>query len=147
MRVKIESVSDIKVTDRGTSAKMMAGGHSYYINEDPTQHIGKEAEITVEEKTSAKGNKYSIAKITQVYESAVSAAGKGGAPTWTEYEQLARVAHALAMALEPSMYLREDGSLLHDRSTARMAFVNSTMIAFTNGKLVMDAAGDDDAPF
>lgn len=142
MQVKIESFSDLKQTDRGPSAKIMASGKSYYVNTDPTNLIGKTVEITVTEKTSAKGNKYAIATIDRVVESAASN-GHSGAVSWSEYEQMARLAHALAAALEPnveSVLDPDDGKLAHpeiDRSPARAAILNTVMIAFSNGKVAL----------
>ena len=50
-------------------------------------------------------------------------------PSWADYERVARAAHRLAVELEP-----RDPSVI-DPSTARMAFVNTTIIAYGQGKV------------
>lgn len=147
MQIKIDSFSDLKQTDRGPSAKISAGGHSYYVNEDPTSLVGKTVEIEVTEKTSAKGNKYSIAKIVKVIEAAGNGNGNGHI-SWDDYRAMAEAAHGLASKLEPdsiNIVGENDPSTIIDRSTARAAILNTVMIAYSNGKIFVPV--DDDMPF
>lgn len=151
MQITIDSFSDLKQTDRGPSAKIKAGNESFYVNEDPTNLVGKTVEIEVTEKTSAKGNKYRIAKITKVLEKAGGSNGAGGGITWEEYRTMAQLAHALAATLEPDALETNQGegpSVVNvDRSTARAAILNTVMIAFSNGKIAAPEADDEEMPF
>lgn len=153
MKVKIDKVTDVKSDQRGTSCKMHAGNSYWFVNEDATPLAGKEVEIDVTEKTSAKGNKYSIAKIVKVLEGAAPGGGGGngnGHIAWSEYEQMAGLAHQLALTMEPDAVADhgQEGApiITVDRSTARAAILNTVMIAFSNGKISLPAA-DDDMPF
>ena len=153
MIITIEQVSDIKNDDRGTSAKIKCGADSYYVNQDPTQYQGKQVEVEVTEKTSAKGNKYKIAKILKVVEGVAGGAGNGQGVSWRDYEKMAGLAHALAKGLEPDEVDMEatgerDGETVVtplvkiDRSHARAAILNTVMINFANGKIRLDDDGD-----
>jgi hypothetical protein len=151
MQVKIDSVSDVKTNDRGTSSKMKCGNESYYVNEDATPHIGKAVEISVEEKTSQKGNKYKIAKIVKVLEGA-AAVNSNSHVSWIDYSQMAKLAHNLALELEPDgSRIEPDGEpgsavvTVVDRSQARIAFVQTVLVALRDGKLLLP--GDDEIPF
>lgn len=148
MQVKIDSFSDLKQTERGPSAKISAGGQSYYVNEDPTNLVGKEVDIEVTEKTSAKGNKYKVAKITKVIEA--GRANGNGHIAWEDYATMAITAHNLAHQLEPDFLGTQEEPQGVDRSQARAAILNTVMIAFANGKIALpkDAtASDDEIPF
>lgn len=142
MDIKIESVSDLKQTERGPSCKIKASdGKSYYVNEDCTSHIGKTVEVEVTEKTSAKGNKYNIAKILKVHEAeAATPVSNGGPPSWAAYAHLMKEAHNLALELEPDGL--GEGAILVDRSQGRAAIVNTIMIAFSNGKIKIEEDPD-----
>jgi hypothetical protein len=147
MQIKIDSFSDLKQTDRGPSAKIKAGNDSYYVNEDPTNLVGKTVEIEVVEKTSAKGNKYKIATIKKVID---AAAGNGnGKITWDDYRAMAEAAHGLAAKLEPDGWKSAsdlgEATLIVDRSTARAAILNTVMIAYSKGDIFVPV--DDDMPF
>lgn len=65
--------------------------------------------------------------------------GNGAAVSWTEYELMMSLAHHAATQLEPD-------SDIVDRSTARAALVNTVMIAFTNGKIVVDKEDENEPP-
>lgn len=149
MQIKIDSFSDLKTTDRGPSAKIKAGNDTYYVNEDPTNLVGKTVEMEVTEKISAKGNKYKIAKIIKVLEAAASS-GNGHGISWDDYRQMAEAAHELAMKLEADVFA-DNGQegvpiVTVDRSHARAAILNTVMIAFSNGKIANPLI-DDDMPF
>lgn len=147
MQVKIDQVSDVKVGQYGPSSKIKCGNNSYFVNEDATPLVGKTVEITTEEKTSAKGNKYQIAKIVKVIEEAAAAQHNGHQVRWNDYAVMATLAHELAKQLEPDMEpAPESTAPLVDRSTARAAIINTAMIAFTNGKITL-SEGEDDIPF
>lgn len=139
MQLHIDSFSDLKSTERGPSAKIKCGNNTYYVNEDPTNFVGKDVEAEITEKTSAKGNKYSIAKIVKVIE---GAAGKSnGHITWDDYRAMAEAAHELAMKMEPDA---PEGGI--DRSAARAAILNTVMIAYSNGKIIVPTE-DDNVPW
>jgi len=148
MQLHIDSFSDLKVTDRGPSAKIKCGNNSYFVNEDPANLVGKNVEAEVTEKTSAKGNKYSVAKITKVYEAtaANSNGNNNGAITWDAYRAMAEAAHELAMKLEPDD-VNDEGKMTSDRSAARAAILNTVMIAYSNGKIFVPEEEDDIPPF
>ena len=76
-----------------------------------------------------------------------------GVPTWDHCEQLIRKAHELALELEPDGYAEREKRIevespngephteplvVVDRSRARMAFVSTLIIAFTNRKIAAD---------
>lgn len=155
MNIKVDKVSDVTTNDKGTSGKIHVGNDFYYVSEDPTQYVGKELDIEVTEKTSAKGHKYKIAKILKVLGTGGPSASNGHIP-WLAYEQMARIAHGLAQALEPDVTQpsapSQDGGdpvethTVINRSAARVALVNTVMIAFSNGKISLPEA-DDDMPF
>lgn len=141
MQLHIDSFSDLKQGERGPSAKIKCGNSSYYVNEDPTNLVGKDVEAEITEKTSAKGNKYSIARIIKVLEEkSAGAQASNGKVAWLEYQIVAKAAHALALDLEPDY---EAGNI--DRSAARAAIVNTAMIAFANGKISMPEV--EETPF
>jgi hypothetical protein len=141
MQIKVDSVSDVKTNDKGTSSKITSGNVNYFVNEDATPHIGKTVEITSEERTSRAGNKYNVAKIVKVLGEAH--AGNSGGILWDDYQTAMKLAHSHAIALEPDI-TDEDGRTLVDRSAARAALVNTAMIAYTNGKVYMPP---DEIPF
>lgn len=146
MQITIDKVSDLKTDQRGQSCKIYHGNDTYYVNEDATPLIGKTAEIEVTEKTSAKGNKYKIAKILKVLEA--SSSNGNGKITWDAYRAMAEAAHSLAMKLEPDGSFHSDDSGAYqnmDRSAARAAILNTVMIAYSNGKIFVPE--DDDMPF
>lgn len=142
MQTTIESFSDLKTTDRGTSAKIKASnGDQIYINEDPTNLVGKTIDIDVNEKTSQKGNRYKVGKIIKVHELVATAVSNGnGKITWDAYRAMAEAAHGLAGKLEPDFV----GEPAMDRSSARAAILNTVMIAYSNGKIFVPE--DDDIP-
>lgn len=150
MQITIDKVTDVKQGQYGPSCKIHHGNDIYYLNEDGTQYTGKAVEITVEEKTSGRGNKYKIAKIVKVLDGAAAGNGNGNghAVQWADYAMVARHAHKLACELEPDGY-KDDGpsegapATAVDRSTARAAIVNTALIAFSNGKIAIE----DDIPF
>ena len=147
MQVIIESVSDVKTDQRGTSSKIKCSdGQSYYVNEDGTPLVGKTVELTSEEKTSAKGNKYKIGKIVKVLEGA-AAPSSNGKVSWDEYKDIARAAHVLALELEPDV--KEADMPVLDRSAARVAFVQTILVALRDGRIALPKVedGEDNIPF
>jgi hypothetical protein len=145
MQITVTQVSDVKTNQQGTSSKVHAGNDYYYVNEDATQYIGKTLEITSEEKTSQAGRKYKVAKILNVLGGAPAASANGnGKVEWSDYDKLARVAHKLALELEPDTIADEANNIITvDRSRARVTFVNTALMALKDGKLWLD----DDIPF
>lgn len=66
--------------------------------------------------------------------------------TWDDYREVAKAAHNLALVLEPDEYGDEIAGkalMRTDRSPARMAFVNTTLIAYSNGKFIVPKEDDD----
>lgn len=157
MQIHVDQVTDVKTGQYGVSSKIVAGNEHYFVNDDATQHIGKTLEIEVSEKTSKAGNKYKIAKILKVVEASAAAPSTNGHIPWLAYEQMARIAHGLAQTLEPdvtqpSNIAPQGGEdpvetyTVVNRSAARVALVNTVMIAFSNGKISLPEA-DDEMPF
>ena len=68
----------------------------------------------------------------------------GSVPTCEQVEVIARWAHGLAIEFEPDGYSAADeangtaAQIVVDRSRARMAFVSTLIIAFSNGKIAAD---------
>lgn len=151
---QIDKVSDIKPGRNGqVSSKIHSGNDYFYINADGTPYVGKTVQFDIEEKTSAKGNKYRIAHNLKVIEAAAAA---NGGIAWADYFKMASIAHALARTLEPDeMHLEpvENGGTAVkridiDRSQARAAILNTCMIAFANGKIALpDENEADEMPF
>jgi len=166
MQAKITGFSDLKTNEYGPSAKIkLSDGDQLYINEDPTNLVGKTVDIDVNEKTSQKtGKRYKIGKIIKVYEATATTAngnsnGKddtwnnnsGKKVPWDAYRAMAEAAHGLAVKLEPdhvSAVPSPDGigeaTVQLDRSIARAAILNTVMIAYSNGKIFVPE--DDDMP-
>lgn len=150
MIIQITDVTDLKHTQRGVSSKIHAGNETYYVDQDASNLIGKKVDISFEEKTSQKGNKYKIAKILSVVGDQADGNGAGhGNVEWSEYAKVAREAHKLALELEPdSTEILPNGegtteTIKVDRSNARIRFVNTALMALKDGKLWLD----DDIPF
>lgn len=150
MQITITQVTDVKPDSRGgMSSKIHAGNDQYFVNQDATNLNGKTVEISYEEKTSKKGNKYKVANILKVIEAQSGNGNGNGAVHWAAYHAMMRLAYAAAVEVEPDISLgcTADGiESKVDRSKARAAIVNTVMIAFTNGKLKHDEL-DDDIPF
>lgn len=145
MQIHVDQVTDVKTGPYGVSSKIIAGSDHYFVNDDATKYVGKTLELEVSEKTSKTGNKYKIAKILKVVESAAASNGNGHghAISWFDYRAMAQAAHELAKELEPDQF--DAGLSTIDRSTARAAILNTVMIAYSNGKVVVPT--DDDMPF
>jgi hypothetical protein len=153
MQVTIDKISDIKQGQRGgVSSKIHAGNDYWYVNEDGSHYVGQVVQFDEEHKQSAKGNKYRIAHNVKVVEQPTTQQYANGATQpWSEWEAMAARAHALAKVLEPDEFVfppqggSEDPERLVrvDRSMARMRFVNTVLIAFSNGKI---AADEDEGP-
>jgi hypothetical protein len=140
MQLKIDGVTDVKTTDKGTSSKILCGTASYYVQEDATKYIGQTVEATTEAKTSSAGRAYNTAKILKVV-GAAAASGNGRGISWADYEIMAKLAHSFAVSMEPD---QDNNGLLIDRSQARAAMVNTIMIAYSNGKIYLP---DEEIPF
>ncbi len=151
MKTTIESFSDYKETERGPSAKIkLSTGEVCFINENPKGLVGMTVDIEVNTKTTQDGKRtYKIGKITKVYEATATASnGNGnGKITWDAYRAMAEAAHGLANKLEPdgSFNTGVEGEAFQtmDRSTARAAILNTVMIAYSNGKIVVPEIEDD----
>jgi len=151
----VQSFSDLKTNEFGTSAKVQLGnGESVFINEDPAKLVGKTVDIEITKKNSKAGREYKIGKIIKVHEATVTASAQGangnnnGKITWDAYRAMAEAAHELANKLEPDGSFNTDDSGAYqnmDRSTARAAILNTVMIAYSNGKIFVPE--DDDMPF
>ena|SRR5690348_8798183 len=144
--ITIDRVSDIKQGQYGLSSKIHAGNDAYYVNSDATEYTGKTVDVEFTEKKSAKGNVYKIAKILGLAKEQAAYAN-GATQPWSEWEAMAARAHQLAKVLEPDATRLNNAELIVDvdRSRARMAFVATVLIAFSNGKIADD--GEDLVPF
>ena|SRR5690349_2175059 len=140
--ITIDRVSDIKQGQYGLSSKIHAGNDAYYVNSDATEYTGKTVDVEFTEKKSAKGNVYKIAKILGLAKEQPAYAN-GATQPWSEWEAMAARAHQLAKVLEPDE-LTESGGILIDRSRARMSFVATILIAFSNNKITTE---ESDIPF
>ncbi len=166
MQVSVQSFSDLKTNEFGTSAKVqLSNGEQVYINEDPAKLVGKTVDIEVTEKNSKAGRKYKIGKIAKVYEAtATTSNGDGdgngngnGKITWDDYRKVAEAAHELAAKLEPdeTTLEREDTEngitnkfiTKFDRSPARVGFVNNVMRAYAEGRFIVPKEEDETPPF
>ena len=149
MQITVSEVKDVKSGQYGVSSRVVStANESFFFNEDMTQYVGKALEINAEEKTSKQGNKYKVAKLIKVLDDAHAskgASGNGnGKVEWSDYDKLARVAHKLALELEPDTIADEANNIITvDRSRARVTFVNTALMALKDGKLWLD----DDIPF
>lgn len=143
--ITIDRVTDIKQGQYGLSSKIHAGNDAYYVNSDATEYAGKTVDVEFTEKKSAKGNVYKIAKILGLAKEQPAYAN-GATQPWSEWEAMAARAHALAKVLEPDTTRLNNEELIVevDRSRARMAFVATILIAFSNNKI---ATEESDIPF
>jgi len=154
MQTIIESFSDLRVGEYGPSAKIKtAEGKFMYVNEDPTNLVGKTVDIEVTNKTSQKtGRQYVIGKILKVYEAtaANNNSNGNGKITWDDYRAMAEAAHELAAKLEPDEISEEgaDGEqrVRTDRGAVRAAIMNTCLIAYANGKIFVPEDDDDQIP-
>ncbi len=155
MQVKIDRVSDVKQGQYGMSSKIYFGDACCYINSDGTNLIGKMVDLETTEKFSKTGNKYLVGKVSRIIENAAPVApsqnGNGnGKITWDAYRAMAEAAHELASKLEPDEFtVRPDENsdmavnVRADRAAARAAILNTVMIAYSNGKIVVPNIDDD----
>jgi len=153
MQTKIESFSDLKTNEFGTSAKVLLGnGEQVYINEDPAKLVGKTVDIEITKKNSKAGREYKIGKIAKVYEATATASnGNGnGKITWDAYRAMAEAAHDLAAKLEPDEIDVSEATghetVRTDRGSARAAIVNTTMINYCQGRITVPKDDEDDIP-
>jgi len=156
MQLTIDRVSDVKRGQYGWSSKIHVGDDAFYANEDATQYAGKTVDAELTEKKSAKGNVYKIAKILGLAKEQPAYAN-GATQPWSEWEAMAARAHALAKVLEPDTICPamaipqgeaatwKEAAHHVDRSRARMAFVATVLIAFSNGKIADDI--EEGVPF
>jgi hypothetical protein len=157
MQFTIDKVSDVKVGQYGPSSKVQSGSDFYFVKEDATPLIGKTVEADVNEKTSQKtGNRYKVAKILKVIESAPAPAQQNGNGkiTWDAYRAMAEAAHELATKLEPdefTVHPDENSDMAvrvrADRAGARAAITNTCLIAYSNGKIFVREDDDEPIPF
>lgn len=145
MQIHVDSVTDVKTGQYGVSSKIVSGSDHYFVNEDATKYVGKTLEVEVSEKTSKSGNKYKIAKILR--EITGSSGGGNGHIAWSQYEHMAKLAHGLAVSLEPDEIETGDENSIPlmkvDRSASRAAILNTVMIAFSNGKISLPEDADE----
>ena len=127
--------------------------YSLYVEDQPTK--GASYECIVTENKGKDGRTYFDAKPirpamapepapqSQTNGAAAPAEAPKPAPVytgptkiaWLDWQTMTRAAHAMAMELEPDQAAVSASNPLFDRSTARIAMVNTIMIAFSNGKL------------
>lgn len=154
-QLTITEVSDVKQGQYGLSCKIKCtDGQMYYINEDATPRIGKPFEANIQEKISANKRKYKIAYPVKELELELMGAptpASNGKLTLNECREMAKFAHDLALELEPDEQDATLQSTLVDRSVARMALVNTLLIAFTSnnskGISLAENKDDDNIPF
>ena len=146
--LKIDAVSGVKSNQYGDYFSIKVGNRWINVKGQPIPGL-KGNKVLAETKTSADG-KYTWAKINAPEEKAPPPAAEQANGSWEHYAEMARAAHNLALELEPD---REDGE---DRSEARMAFVQSIIVAFREGKVNLPAEPEppefgpdqsDDIPF
>ena len=138
MQAQIDKVSDIKPGRNGQiSSKIYSGNEFFYINEDGTTYVGKVLQFDVEEKTSAKGNKYRIAHNLKVIDDQPQYAN-GTTQPWSAWETWLREVNHLLLELFP-----DELELHFDRAPVRGALFQSLILRRSEGKI----APDDEAPF
>lgn len=150
--VKVESCSDIKQGQYGFSSKIHCGKDGqFYINADATELIGKQVEIEVTEKKSAKGNIYKIAKVLKVIEPNSDGAGLGEAvptddhdprPTLAQFLNAIHELHTAILLLEPDIPATEN-DVARDRAEQRAKILISAMIAVSDGRIALGGEGDE----
>ena len=136
MQLQIDRVTDVKQGQYGPQSTIHSGNERYYVNSDASEYAGKMVEAEIIEKTGRNGKAFKIAKILKVVPESHA---NGLTQPWSEWEALAAKAHALAKVLEPDEVT--DGGIQLDRSRARMSFVATVLIAFSNGKIAMEEEG------
>ncbi len=157
MQTTVQSFSDLKTNEFGTSAKVLLGnGEQVYINEDPAKLVGRTVDIEITKKNSKAGREYKIGKISKVYEQSTATAttpngNNNGKITWDDYRKLAEAVHELALKLEPdtinSNVPESEPIQVMDRSPARVGFVNNVMRAYAEGRFIVPKEEEEDAPF
>ena len=142
MQLQIDRVSDVEQGQYGPQSTIHSGNERYYVNSDASEYAGKTVDAEVIEKTGRNGKAFKIAKILKVVPESHA---NGLTQPWSEWEALAAKAHQLAKVLEPDEIATpsnpESAPLCVDRSRARMSFVATVLIAFSNGKIAMEEEG------
>ena len=147
MEILIEAVGQEKQSKFGAYFGVKVNGEWLNVSGNRDESL-KGRRFEAEIKPSGK---FKWAKLVKEIGSGNSS-GRGGGGSgipWESYAAMARLAHELALEMEPD----ETGSESHfeDRSQARAAIMNTVMIAFSNGKIALpDDEGippDADMPF
>ena len=149
--LKIDAVSGVKTNQYGEYFSIKVGNRWISVQGQPDPSL-KGRTVEAETKTSRDG-KYIWAKINAPKEAPPPVEQANG--TWEHYAEMARAAHVLALELEPD-WIDADTGHRTDRSEARMAFVQSIIVSFREGKVALPAEPEppefgpdqsDDIPF
>ena len=128
-------------------------GNWYNLIRDAKPANGDRYSVDVKE-TEFKGRVYRWATIVQAQSAApdqrANQSPNNGHISWEDYQSMARLAHELAMEMEPD----ETGAESHfeDRSQARASIMNTILRDYANGRIALPKEdplppADDDIPF
>ena len=154
MEIVVERVTDLKEGQYGLSCKIWQGRDLWFFNGDATGLAGHRIEIEVTDK-----GKYKVAKLVKdLGPKEAQAHGTGPAApaglTLTDWLNAMQRVHGIVTDLEPDSVetaVDPQNQLIKyvtvDRSTARAALVNTTLIALSNGRISIDKPDVDEDPF
>jgi hypothetical protein len=151
MKVKIERTArELRQDKNGRDTTgVMFGGQWYNMPGDMRKYFNKEIDVEV------KGKWARLIESTPQQQGSTSRNGHAGVEWW-DYKRMMEYAHSMAKELEPDVVVEENQGAHVDRSRARSAILNSVMIAFADGKIVLPKEEDagangadegDDIPF
>jgi hypothetical protein len=155
MQLKVDQVGQLKQGQYGPYGSIKSGNDWYTVNGDPAQYAGKIVDGDIETKQGRNGQLFKVLKNVKVVEQQQqkSAAQSNNHIPWTAYEAMAKLAHTLALELEPDgseLGETQTGDEAHtiplltvDRSAARIRFVNNVMMAFKDGRVGLPQADED----
>jgi len=149
MQLNVKAVSNDSKQSQGKTywGIKHEDGQWYNLVQDQKPSIGQKFEADVKEsRFNNRTYRWAMAIAPPQPEPEQPAYSNRATQPWSEWESMAARAHALAKVLEPDVTVlinEESGvspqySTTVDRSRARMAFVATVLIAFSNGKIADD---------
>lgn len=150
--IKVDAVTKESKEARGRKYWGVKVGNDWInVVTDTKPEKGQTLQVGEIKVSESGGRTYRWAQVDEKAQQSKQANNNGHIP-WHEYERLARVAHTLALSLEPD----ETGSEAHfeDRSQARIALVQTVLVALRDGKVALPKdepeegpPAEDDIPF
>ncbi len=141
MRAKIEKTTrDLKRIDGVDVTGIMVNGQWYSIEGDHRKLYNKEVDLEIKGKW---------ARLAQQQN------GNGQAPTpqpkaqesnWEEYKTMVFLAKGLVDMIEPDVKRDDLGDLYIDRSQARVALMQTVLVAFRDGKITLPQKAPEPVP-